>query len=110
MQQVGQHMTRDQPSLGMMRPFFARRDFAVTRPLTTPDGCRTVAYTAAETPIPLASPNPCRSIDSIGSSAFAKLLGTVTFTGRFCSYFNHLCCKRLGRGSSQAIQRSQASR
>ena len=73
----------------MVSPFFSRHDFAATSPLFTLAGCCMTAYTAAETPIPLASLKARNSTDSIGSSALAKLLGAETWHGRLRSYFSH---------------------
>ena len=78
--QVGGHMSGHQ----------LRRDFAIRRPWLEPDDCWTTAKTVAETLFALASPQGWKSIDWIGSSRLARLIGTASYHGRLFSHFDHL--------------------
>ena len=44
------------------KPCLAERDFTAKSPTLSPDGRDTTAYTAAEVPLPLASPKQCNSM------------------------------------------------
>lgn len=69
-------------NLGIVKFRLDRRDLAVTSPCVDPDSWATTAYTAAQTPCLLASPNAWRSMDCIGSLNGAIGRSTVTHSGR----------------------------
>ena len=63
-------------TLGIVSPFFARRNFAASNPWLMPEAWWTTASTAAAVPAPLVSPKACKSTASMVSLKAGKLRGT----------------------------------
>ena len=76
-------------NLGMVSPCFASLAFADTRPCVVPEGWLTTAYTTAATPLPLASPKACNTIDSMSSWKVGIERGTATCAGNCFSHLSH---------------------
>ena len=96
-------------NLGIVNPFFARRDFAASKPWFVPEGCWTTAYTAAAVPAPLVSPNACNSIAVMGSRNAARLRSTCTMLVRLFSNMFHRSANFSGTRTSHGMRWSHMS-